>query len=133
LLFYHKSLASWASGFIFYQLKRGCALFLFSATAPLLEKDTSLIQNAPGSLVPVCSVCFVHTLHKSFKSFVPKRLDSKINQWVSCFFDHDTKKQLIIARQSRENLLYLYIRTVMECSTHRNSAGICQDCAKMLT
>jgi len=27
-----------------------------------LEKDTSLIQNAPGSLVPVCSVCFVHPL-----------------------------------------------------------------------
>jgi hypothetical protein len=72
-------------------------------------------------------------IHKSFKSFVPKRLDSKINQWVSCFFDHDTKKQSIIAPQSRENLLYLYIRTVMECSTHRNSAGICQDCAKMLT
>ena len=32
-----------------------------SATA-LVEKDTSLIQNAHGSLVPVCSVCFVHTL-----------------------------------------------------------------------
>ncbi|WP_058300483.1 hypothetical protein [Gorillibacterium timonense] len=25
------------------------------------------------------------SIHKSFKSFVPKRLDSQINQWVSCF------------------------------------------------
>mgnify|MGYP006870425630 CR=1 FL=1 len=33
-----------------------------------VEKDTSLIQNAHGSLVPVCSVCFVHTL--GFSLFV---------------------------------------------------------------
>ena len=24
-------------------------------------------------------------IHKSFKAFVPKRLDSQINQWVSCY------------------------------------------------
>jgi hypothetical protein len=27
-----------------------------------VDKETSLIQNAPNSLIPVCSVCFVHTL-----------------------------------------------------------------------
>lgn len=27
----------------------------------------------------------IRTIHKSFKSFVPKRLDSQINQWVSCY------------------------------------------------
>jgi len=34
----------------------------FKLFGQIVEKDTSLIQNAHGSLVPVCSVCFVHTL-----------------------------------------------------------------------
>ncbi|MCL1792706.1 MAG: hypothetical protein FWG34_02435, partial [Oscillospiraceae bacterium] len=27
----------------------------------------------------------IFDIHKSFKAFVPKRLDSQINQWVSCY------------------------------------------------
>jgi hypothetical protein len=50
LLFYHKSLASWASGFIFYQLKRGCALFLFSATAPHAFALLAVIPSTFGQL-----------------------------------------------------------------------------------
>ena len=37
-----------------------------------VEKDTSLIQNAPVGVVPVCSVCRVHT---------PYCLDDSISDW----------------------------------------------------
>ena len=51
-------------------LRTACSLFkterFIEKNTPkrvfFMEKDTSLIQNAHGSLVPVCSVCFVHTL-----------------------------------------------------------------------
>ena len=43
----------------------------------LFDKDNAKLDKMLADLIM--------DIHKSFKNFVPKRLDSQINQWVSCY------------------------------------------------
>ncbi|MDD4492961.1 MAG: sigma-70 family RNA polymerase sigma factor [Eubacteriales bacterium] len=47
--------------------------------------DFTTLFNAEDERLNNLLTGLILDIHKSFKSFVPKRLDSQINQWVSCF------------------------------------------------
>ena len=62
------------------QYKFNFAIFTreqFNDFKALFDKDDTILDKLLSDLIV--------DIHKSFKAFVPKRLDSQINQWVSCY------------------------------------------------
>ena len=88
---------------------------LYQRLGASMEKDTSLIQNAPGSHVTVCSICFVHTLGFSF---IRVRMWTAITERSGALSCSESNENFLFANTScsakASAVMYSFVETAKE-------------------